>query len=270
MIIEWLAQVFTSAAISALLVICLGFLLRNLILERLKRAVGHEYDEKLEALRLQHNRVLETLREARAEREAFRSLAFSTLSANQSATVERRIKAIEVLWQSIQDLRHTIPYYIHVADMIGYDETKFGSRPREDLRSANLIEILKPMLVETDRVRKLRPFLGDRVFALFQAAQAVIGRATSTTISSYQAGAIRLWYEEQDAQELLRVALSTDELHTFRSILDGKLDWLVRQLEAKVVHQIQDELSGKTAAAETLTNARHMGEIASKLTPETR
>lgn len=270
MVMEWFMEILQSAVMAALLMAALIFLLRNLILERLGRAIAHEYDAKLEALRLQHNQALEILREARAEREAFRSLTFSTLTSIHSATLERRIKAIEVLWQSIQEIRHTTPPYIYIADMIGYDKAKFGPNLHSYFKNAKLIEVLAPGLKMTEQVLKSRPFLGDRLFALFQATQAVIGRATSTTISSYQKNAIRLWYEEPETLELLSTVLSTDELHIFQSRNQLKLDWLIRQLEAKIIQEIQDELSGKIAAEESLTRARLILEAASKAKPETQ
>jgi len=114
---DWISHVLASAALSSGLLLALGFLLRRLITERLSHAIAHEYDVRLEALRLQNEQALEALREARAERESFRGLAYSTLTAFQAATLERRIKAVEILWQALQEIRSAVPYYIHIAEM---------------------------------------------------------------------------------------------------------------------------------------------------------
>jgi hypothetical protein len=215
MVIDWLMQVLLSTGASTMILVCLAFLLRNLILERLKGAIGHEYDKKLENLRLEHNRVLESLREARTEREAFRALAFSSLTSIQSATLERRIKAIEALWQSIRGIRSHIPPYIYAMDAAEYDKANFGPKLHPLLKDVKLAEALKPGLEEAKEVIQARPFLGDRLFALFRAAQTVIGYAISITISSYQDGTLRPWYEEPPITNLLHEVLSTEELATF-------------------------------------------------------
>ena len=51
MVLEFIGQLLVSTGLSAALVGLLIYLSRNLILERLKRALKYEYDAKLEDLR---------------------------------------------------------------------------------------------------------------------------------------------------------------------------------------------------------------------------
>jgi hypothetical protein len=267
MIGKWLMDVLANAVVSSLLVAALAFLFRNLIVERLGRAVAHEYAARLEALRLQNERVLEALREARAERESLRGLAFSALSSVHSATLERRINAIELLWQALLNVRSAVPWYVFVVDVVGYDPKNFGSQLHPALKQANLVEALKPAMAASDPVVKVRPFVGERLFALFYAGQALLGRATSTTISSYQEGGLRRWFEEAEAHDLLSTILSPEELEQFQARRLSKLDWLIRKLEAKVMQEIERLLSGGAVAEGSISQAQRILDAAALAEP---
>jgi hypothetical protein len=234
-------------------------------MERLKRAVAHEYDQKLEDLKAFNQRALEDMRGTRAEQEAYRSMALSLLTTTRSSTLERRVSAIDQLWKSLQVLRNEMPYYIGVLDTIGFRINMLGQTAIADLKKANFLHALEAGLSSNAEVVRTRPFLGDSLFSLYWAAQAIVGRAITTTISSYQSGEFRLWYEEMDTIELLSSVLSPAELDTFVALKHGKLDWLIRQIESKVVLEIQNELSGQPAAQQALVQANRIIEATTLL-----
>ena len=256
MLTQWITEVLASAAGAVALLALAGYLFRNLLLERLKRSVAHEYDARLEALRSDHTKLLEEVREARAEREALRSLAFSMLTSGQATVAERKMRAVEVLWQSFYEVRVGTPYYIFVADMVSYNMQSLGGIVQAEMKRTNFLDALKPSLLATQKVTKVRPFLGEKSYALFHAAQSLLGRATSTTLSSVQSGKLQLWYEESDAKDLLASVLSPNELATFGALRRERLDWLVRHLEAQLVQALRDEIAGGLAARDVLQKAQ--------------
>jgi hypothetical protein len=235
------------------------------ILEKLKAAVSFEYQEKLEALKLEHQQLLERFREERAEREGIRSLALSSLAATQSGVLERRLQAIEVLWRSVQELRHASPSLIFVIDSIGYDARQFGRALRDWLRATNTVELLRPTQSISQRVFDLRPFIGERLYALFFGLQVAYGRATTATILSYQQGNFRKWFEDADMRTLLGAALTEDELRTFFGLQSENLDWLWRRLEEKIIQEISVIISGQNTAADNLGFARQLIAAASSV-----
>jgi hypothetical protein len=108
----------------------------------------------------------------------------------------------------------------------------------------------------------VRPFLGERIFALFSAAQAALGLATSSTISAYQAGDARLWYEEKEAKDLLGRVLGEAELEEFRARRDDKLQWLFLRIQSKILAEIEDLLSGRITAGDSVADATRLLEAA--------
>ena len=266
--IQWITETLASAASSAALLALAVYLLRHLLIERLKRSIAHEYDTRLEALRSDHLKLIEEIREVRAEREAFRSLVFSMLTSAQAAVAERKMQAIEVLWQSFYEIRKQTPYYIFIADMLGYKMHSLGEKVRAEMKQTDVVSAVKPLLLDTDKVAKIRPFLSEQSYALFHATSSFFGRATSTTLSSIQKGELRLWYEEVDTKELLASVLSESELSTFGELKHNRLDWLVRRLEMKLVQAIRDEINGSLTVHEAIQKA-HAILIASEVTRNT-
>jgi hypothetical protein len=255
---HWFLTALTGGAAGIVLPAALTFLLRHWILERLKAAISFEYQQKIEALRLEHNQLLEQIREARAEREALRSTILSSLTSTQAGILGRRLQAIEVLWKSVLELGSVVDPLIFTIDMVGYQPEKFGRALHDWLKSVNTLELSKAMRTVRERVFELRPFVGERLYALFFGLQVAYGRATLETVYSYQQGRFRKWYEDAEVRQLFKVALTDDEFQKFYSLKSQNLDWFRRTLEEKIILEISTVLSGQSTASDHLTSARQL------------
>jgi len=153
--------------------------------------------------------------------------------------------------------------------MVGYDKTKFGSQLHAAFRSANLVEVLKLWRAPNDRVGQARPFLSERIFALFSAAQAALGLATSTTIGSYQDGENRLWYEGEEAKDLVATVLDTEELGEFQARRSERLNWLFLCIQSKILTEIEHLLSGGATAGDSVAQAHRILDAAAAAEPST-
>lgn len=251
--------VLAGAASSA----ALTFLLRNWIVERLRGEISFEYQRKLEELRHEYHQLSERFNEERTEREAIRNLVLSSVTATQAGALERRVGALDTLWKSVLQLRRRVPTMIFAIDMIGYREENFGAALHQWLASADISQLVALDL--SHKIFEIRPFIGEYLYALFYGLQAAYGRATTATVLSYQGGALRRWYEDDDAKSLLSIALTDDELAHFGSLTQGQLDWLWRILEEKIVLGISAILSGRDTASDNLALARQLVTSASAL-----
>ncbi len=85
-----------------------AFLVRNLILTRLKASVQHEFDTKLETLRADLRKSEESfkadLRAKEIQIEVLRSGALSGLASRQAAMDKRQLEAVEQLWAGVETL----------------------------------------------------------------------------------------------------------------------------------------------------------------------
>ena len=263
--VQWLQSQITNAFFTGALFAFVAPLFSTMISERIRRAVGHEYDSKLEELRTSNTKVLDELRSARAEREAFRAMAMSLMTSTRAGTLNKRVEAIDVLWRSLQELRTATPHMIGVLDLVGWNISKLGVQGLNDLQNSNYLEALAPNLKSSVEVAKNRPFLGDHLFSMYHAAQAIFGRAISTSILSHQQKHFRHWFKEQDIVDLIKTMLQPEEFVHFYALQSDQLDWLFRSLERRMVAEIQRELSGEPDAEQALLQANRIIERAAAL-----
>lgn len=86
--IDWIPALSSTSALGIVI-----YLSRNLIITRLKNAVKHEYDSKLELLK-------SDLSNKEKEIDSLRNLGLGSFQQRQSLLFERQLSAIELLWNS--------------------------------------------------------------------------------------------------------------------------------------------------------------------------
>ncbi|MBU1393661.1 MAG: hypothetical protein KJ856_13850 [Gammaproteobacteria bacterium] len=82
----------TTSVFAGILWLC-----RQLIITRLTNAVKHEYDAKLESLKAE-------IRSKESDIQALRDGALSGIINRSSVLYERRLKAVEELWETVTSL----------------------------------------------------------------------------------------------------------------------------------------------------------------------
>jgi hypothetical protein len=105
---EFLQTVLASSVVTTALVGAVGWLFRELIQNRLRATVEHEFNAKLAALQSELRNSEEMLKaELRAKEAQIQSLQGSALSAmtgHRMALDKRRLEAIDQLWAAMNDL----------------------------------------------------------------------------------------------------------------------------------------------------------------------
>lgn len=91
-IIDWIPSLLTTSVFAGILWLC-----RQLIITRLTNAVKHEYDAKLESLKAE-------IRSKESDIQALRDGALSGIINRSSVLYERRLKAVEELWETVTSL----------------------------------------------------------------------------------------------------------------------------------------------------------------------
>lgn len=114
--LDFLGQILTSVTVSVILVAALGWLTRSWISERLKNAIKHEYDEKLEThksqLKAQSDVELEKLRADLSIAAAERQFKFTKLH-------ERRAEVIAETYALLQEVHSRLGDYVKVIETAG-------------------------------------------------------------------------------------------------------------------------------------------------------
>jgi hypothetical protein len=169
---SFLMTLLTSAGASVVLSAAAVFLARNWISERIQQSIRYEYDQKLAHLNAELRAESDKnalLLKSSIEREAER-LRFATASVSQTqkVAIERRLTALETLWDGVLATRHNIPTVMSFIDILTVDEyrsMKDHSHFRKlvgELSNEKLSAMYKDNVGSRERVR---PYVGEYTWA---------------------------------------------------------------------------------------------------------
>jgi ABC-type bacteriocin/lantibiotic exporter with double-glycine peptidase domain len=125
---DLILTIVSSLTLSGALTVFLVFLARSWISQRLKSAIENEYAENLERykarLKTEHDLALERIKASNAQNQAMQATATASLTSAHTAAQEKRLKALETLWNAIVELR-TKSYTVWVPEILPVEFRKF-------------------------------------------------------------------------------------------------------------------------------------------------
>jgi hypothetical protein len=120
--------IIASLIASGTLTGALIWLTREWISARLKSSIQHEYNQKLETYKAQlqaQNEIALIEFKNMIEREsALRDVAHSSFAEGQKASMERKLSAVDKLWERIITLRNGLPPILMFIDILTVEEYK--------------------------------------------------------------------------------------------------------------------------------------------------
>jgi len=257
-----------TTSLSTFLVIVILYLLRSIISERLKRGIKHEYDEQLanlqNNLRIQaesHNATLKASLEKEMER--LRMVATS-ITETQKAAIERKLIAIDTLWDGLLSFRTNLPQVITVLDILKINEynevskhppfIKYYNENSEELISKAGLEASKALL-------KHRPYLGEYVSSIYTAYMNLFLRIAYCLFLSKQSSKYFNWHNDSIVKKILDASLTASELSDFNQLIAGRITWLHLTFEKKILIGLNEIISGEKSSNELLSQSHKIDEI---------
>jgi hypothetical protein len=274
---SFLMTLLTSAGASVVLSAAAVFLARNWISERIQQSIRYEYDQKLAhlnaELRAESDKnalLLKSSIEGEAERLRF---ATASVSQTQKVAIERRLTALETLWDGVLATRHNIPAVMSFIDILTVDEYRsMKDHPHfqklvGELSNEKLSAMYKDNVGSRERVR---PYVGEYTWALVSTYQSIILR-TALLLHMGQEDEKKLnWHLDSGINQLLRSALTESELTEFGETRIGKVGWIQRKFESKILAAMQMVISGEQFGEEALRQAQRMEEKVQQLKDVTK
>jgi hypothetical protein len=270
----FLITVLTSTALSGTLAAALVFLTRTWLSERIQQGIRHEYSEKLAHLNAQlkaeaekNALILKTSVEAEAERLRF---ATATIGHSQRIAIEKRLSALDTLWEGVLATRKNIPMVMAFIDILTVDEYVTMKDHRDfkamvgELSPQRMSEIFNDNVGARERVR---PYVGEYTWALVTTYQAIILRVAFLVQMGREDAAKLNWHLDSGINQLLRSAFTSAELAEFEATKIGKIGWIQRSFESKVLAAMEVVISGRTFGEEALRQAQHMEKKVQELKP---
>lgn len=272
---KFLTTLLTSTGASILLSSALVFLARNWMSERIQQSIRHEYDQKLAHLNAQLRNESEKnalLLKKSIEHEAERlRLATASVSQTQRAVVERQLTALESLWEGVLATKENTPVIMSFIDILTIDE--YSSMKDTPNFKAMLSEAAPEKLVAMyqDNVgsrERVRPYVGEYTWALVSTYQSTILRA-ALIVEMSQSDSHKLnWHLDSGIRQLLLSALAEEEMIEFETTRIGKISWIRRKFESKILAAMQIVISGEQFGDEALRQAHRMEEKVQELKAE--
>lgn len=206
-------------------------------LERMVIKLTAEENSKLEKLRSEINR----------EQSTFISILESYSSVYQ-ASQERRIVAIEILWENLLTQRDLIRYVETIYDTFfktpELSSKKLGKDHRLEPVSLNNVEII------FNSVLKCRPFLGEYLWSLYNSAYIFTYRIMYNYNEDLKKGVMVHWHNDEYLMEIL------SKIFTSRESIPSSIRETRELLEQKILNEMLKITSGDSIAERNLSKAR--------------
>lgn len=272
---RFVLSLLSAAGVSAALSGVVIWLARNWISERLKNSIKHEYDLKLSTvnaeLRMQADLQTAQLK-ASIEKEAEKiRFATSSIGESQKAAIARKLDAIDALWSGVLSARENVPVVMGFIDILTVEEyMDMGDHPQfkqmvGELSPEKLAKMFKDNVGSLERVR---PYVGEYLWAVFSTYQALITRIALLIQMGDKDPKKLNWHKDNGIRQLLYSSLSAEEVAQFEVTTIGKVGWLQRNYEVKILDAMQKVISGKEFGEEALKQAQEMEEKIQQLKRE--
>lgn len=255
----------TSAGVSASLLAVIGWLGRSWISERLKGAIKHEYDDRLETLKaelkVQGDAHLASLR-AEVDRQAEKlRIAAASFSEVQKATITKKIEAVDALWLGVIQARKAFPAIVSMTDIFT-DEEMTGFYTHSSLKqySVNMSTISPAEYIEAgyEKVEQMRPHLGEVIWALYVANRAILGRSIVLLKRGEEEPNKIAWHQDKNIKMLVASAFGETACQEFEALKFARYQWLTSQFDHQLFKAIDTLLTGKSFSRAALLQAQEM------------
>lgn len=238
---------FSSAAVLALLSV--GALIsRKWLLEWIAGAVRHEFDTKLASLQ-------SDIRQKEAQIEALRHGALSNAAATQTSIMQRRLKAADDFWESVNDW-YALSFSAHFMGVINFEEaSKMAPSMTDAQRKTFAVADVGPeRIAQLKKPDSAQPYLSDFAWALYLAYTMIF------TIAAMKAKALAIGLDARNyvtfdkANDLLLKALPefkgviTEFGHKgYHLLIDALRDRMLVEVRKTIEGTAQDAESVKRA-----------------------
>lgn len=254
-----LMNILFSAVASLLTSGLLTLALREYISTRIKSGIQHDYDRKLETykaqLKSEQELAILNITTALAREAALHAAAHAAFAEGQKATVERKLNGVDRLWGGIVQFRAGLPPELPLIDVMTVDEYRATKDHPSFQKLAGGLSEDNLKKLSAGSIEDVRPYVGEYMWAVFSCYQTLLIRISVLFhLATLDPEKIE-WYKDAGNQNLLKAVLTPAELAEFDTTTFGKISWLQKRLESKLLAAAQKVISGDTLGKESLEQA---------------
>lgn len=254
-IIDWIPSLVTTSGFAGILWLC-----RQLIITRLTNAVKHEYDAKLESLKAE-------IRSKESDIKALRDGALSGIINRSSVLYERRVRAVEELWETVTSLASAKNISSKFAVL------NIERISKEVAHDDRVKQVVNDFLgdfdinsVDVKAATNARPFISPLAWAYFDAYIAIIFHSL-IRMHSLKIGQGDDFSDINGITNVIKQALPHQSYYLDMFGASG-FHYLLEELENKILAEIQVTLNGEEFDQQSISQANKILKASQELTAE--
>lgn len=247
------------AALTVILATFIGRFFSQIISENLKIKWSKEQEEKLEQIRAEIDR----------EHLIFTKVIDSYSSSHQFSQ-SNRIKAVEILWDNVLNLRNLgsfPPLFFDALYEMEYNQVYSNNIMMSGLNSLSIDEANEKMSTIIDNVEKYRPFLGEQLWSIFRIYIILSIRPLYLLVKGRDAKNIKSWDDDEYIQTILNKTLTEEDRKSIPSYPKNMhpLRPTVELMEQKILFETLKIISGELAAENDFSKAKSLQDLLKQL-----
>lgn len=239
---------------AGVVIVALSTWLSKVWANRILEADRNKYASEMESLKLSNQSFINSL-----------SLTNSAYLENKKAFTEKRIDAVQLIWEQIIKLRDERPSPIIWLDIFTPQEySKFTTDPKFSFaKKATDPEAMNALIhSEADLAR---PFLDDRSYQLYWGYRSLTGRLCFYINNFYTSNPPNHdWRDDGGVKQILQAILTDEEMNLFKEKIWATTE-LFNYLEMLISNHLKKLSSGVDLANETLEHSLGFNKAASEI-----
>lgn len=241
------------------------WLSKNWLSERLKNSIKHEYDAKLSIinneLKLQSELQMVQFKSAIEKESEKIKFATSSMNESQKIVISRKLDGLDAIWKGVIDLRQQLPGVLTFMDYIPdeHHNTIKKNRDMESLFNDLSMEKINQIFSSNYRdIELTRPYIGEFLWTLFQSYRGFLLQICLKFEFAKKNNDIEVWYQDPTVLQFIQSSMEEDEYNEMQATLTGKMGWVQRKYESKILSAISVIMSGKEFGEEALKQIENM------------
>jgi hypothetical protein len=243
----------------AALLLIVGWFCRQLISTRLKASVAHEFNVKIETVRIETAERVELiktdLRAREAEVSSLRAGALAAMQNNRDSLNKRRLEAVDQMWLAVAALQ-SAKIATKAMQSIKYKEA--AAHTARDVRARDVFKLfaIPPDKYKTswDDAFKAQPYVTPMAWALYSAYQSIVSMAVMQLhILSNGLGDHDV-LDDESIIKLVKTALPHQAINLDKHGA-GFVYYVLDELEGRLLAELRSTLEGSESNKEAVKQA---------------
>lgn len=239
-----MVEYFYASVSTAGLMAFVLFLFRNLIITRLKGAVEHEYNSKIEKIKTENSIYVEEIKASLSHQATLLSLSHKSLGEYAMPFHIKRLEESAKLWNGFLKIDNSLPgVIVGLVDVLLPNEYA-PALERGTIWLVSSDDLMKG-IDETMSFESSRPFVGEYLWNFFFAYRAFIIRVGIHYSKDFLKNkTVTAWFDDKKTMEILSSILDPSEMELVQQSSIGKLNLTQRMCRAKFAIAVGVAASG--------------------------